>query len=71
MVAPLIAVKIALQGHVVSCLFHATAIRTMGAGRPRLYCTMVSGYARGGHQTCFSWRVPAKDRDFVFTRYAP
>jgi len=23
------------------------------------------------HETCFSCHVPAKDRDFVFTRYAP
>ncbi|HEX3232109.1 MAG TPA: cytochrome P460 family protein [Pyrinomonadaceae bacterium] len=23
------------------------------------------------HQTCFSCHEPAKDRDFVFTRYAP
>jgi hypothetical protein len=23
------------------------------------------------HKTCFSCHEPAKDRDFVFTRYAP
>ena len=23
------------------------------------------------HKTCFSCHAPAKDRDFIFTRYAP